>query len=201
MQGTGYRTICLFLALTSVVAHGYEEHVVVKKRDRLDNTTYGVMTRSDLRKLEYANRKEKIIEIKALAKAEKAWKTDPSNNGKSFPRSVVTSPDVRAMKGYRELADATEEANHYTQQEKKRLAKQKKDLKEKYAVYQTARKSRNRDRWEEKRYDMERYNGVLKRDEERKALLQKAADLYESVLEEVRAEYRTRRTKVRSKQE
>ncbi|MDP6524084.1 MAG: hypothetical protein QGH15_07665 [Kiritimatiellia bacterium] len=198
MQGTGYITICLFLALTSVVAHGYEEHVVVKRRRRLDNTTYEVMTRSDLRKLEYNNRREKIIQVKALAKAEKAWKEDPSNKGKSFPRSVVTSPDVRAMKGYRDLADATEEANRYTQQEKKRLAKQKKDLKEKYAVYQTARNSRDRGRRQEKRYDMERYNAALKRDEEREALLQKAADLYESVLEEVRAEYTTRRSKVRS---
>lgn len=193
--------ICLVLALASTVAHGYEEHVVVKKRDRRDNTTYAVMTRSELRKLEYTNRREKILHVKALAKATKAWKEDPSNKGKSFPRSIATPVDVRAMKGYRNKEDATEEANRYTRQEEERLAKKKRDQKEKYAIYYSVRNNGNRRRTQKKRYDMKRYNTALEREAERTALIEKAASLYESALKEVRNQYESRRGNVRAKQE
>ncbi|MBL7114547.1 MAG: hypothetical protein ISS35_02175 [Kiritimatiellae bacterium] len=188
-----------FLAITILwtapCAHGFGNmHVVVKRQDRLGNESYKVMSRTEFRELEKKCRKEASYATKALSLAQRAWKED-SNNTSPFPRSVAKPIKVRAMREFKEKEDAREMASKYTERENEQAKKREADLKRKHSKQSWTRGRGRGNNRRTSKVDTKSLKKATDKLEERKATLERACTLYESMLVKCREEAEERRKK------
>lgn len=185
--------------LSASLAFGFgDERVVVKKVDRLGNETYESMTRGEARDLESSYRAESFYSMSALLKAQRAWKEDTSNEG-MFPRSAAKTKQVRILKSYRDPAEAESAVQKYEQREVESAARRDKYLREKCTrVVRSGggnNRGNNRGKSQTKKvFDQAKYNEAVAKDKARKAELEKACQLYESMLEQCRQEAGVKQT-------
>jgi hypothetical protein len=186
------------LAITTLwaapVARGFsDEHVVVKKEDRMGKESYEVMTRKEFYALEKECRKESFYSTKALMLAQRTWKENEENTG-AFPRSVARPIRVRAMRGYKDPGEAAASAQKYTEREGEQDKKREEKLKRKHS---RSVMSRGRGRGNNRRksvLDTKSFNEAAKKQENRQAELDQACALYESMLQKCRQEAEERAT-------
>jgi hypothetical protein len=180
------------LAITTLwaapVARGFsDEHVVVKKEDRMGKESYEVMTRKEFYALEKECRQESFYSSKALMLAQRTWKENEENSG-TFPRSVARPIRVRAMRGYKDPGEAVASAQKYTEREGEQDKKREEKLKRKHS---RSVMSRGRGRGNNRRKSVlntKSFNEAAKKQENRQAELDKACALYESMLQKCRQE-------------
>jgi len=89
--------LVMFALVCSVPVRAGESYHVVKVKDWNRNTTYAVMTESQLQEALRAQQKLAAFESKAADLAKEAWRLDETYGKKPFPQKVLTPPTYTKM--------------------------------------------------------------------------------------------------------
>lgn len=168
------------LAATALPLHALETYLVVKLGDRAGEDTYEVMSQEDFKAAEREVRDEGKLVRKALDLAKKAWKENPEHKN-AFPNSAISARQIRTVGRYKDQESASEKCATYVERIEKSKAEREKKEKER-----ESRGSRGR-RGGDKERQAEKARRERERDAEREALQQEARDIYEKILEELKA--------------